>query len=232
VEPIDPKSLAPGESITLTATIRVGETVGPLSHRALVETDLPGDSVLEFWTTANVIARARIEETTEKINPVFPGQSMRRTFIAYAYGTATEPPPRLDDSTLRVTSGATWEGAARDRQFDGLVIERSRPFSIELKAKGKPGSRLEDISLVDGKNVLYRQQLAWEVASALKASPPGVIVMQASGSLEKRVVIRSLDQTAFEILRVHSNLPGVYGWGGGGRCPSRPFPSNQDRAWS
>lgn len=159
VESIGPKSLAPGESIALKVTLRLGETSGPLQHRALVETDLPGETLLEYWTTADILARVRVEEKTEKFDPLLPGQSARREFVAFAYGTTADPPVRLDDSTLKATSGVVWAGPVSERELEGQIIERSRPFTIELKAEGEPGSRIENISLADGKEILWRQQI-------------------------------------------------------------------------
>ena len=238
VEPIAPKILAPGESITLKVTVRIGETLGLLRHRALVETDLPTDSVLEFWTTADVLPRVRVEEVAGDLHPLFPGQSARRRFTAIAYGTATDAPPELDDSTVRATSGVIWEDAARERRLDNQILERTRHFAVELKAGGKPGSRIEDISVVDGKNILWRQQLAWEVASSLKATPPGIILSQPSGVTEEKVVIRSVDRRPFSLLGIESNLPGVSARAGDGgaqavhvvRVKIEPSPGNAGHA--
>ena len=209
VDPVVPKSLAPGESVTLTVRVKAGETLGPLSHRALLETDVPESSELEFWTLADVVPRVRLEETTEKLSPLFPGQSAKRHFVTFSLGTREAPQLLLDDATVKASTGLTWEGPATEGRSEGPILESRRSFSIELKADGRPGTRQADISIVDGATILLGRSVAWEVASCLKASPPGIIVTGGSGRIEKQVIIRSVDVREFKLSEATSNLPGV-----------------------
>jgi hypothetical protein len=209
VDSTEPKTLAPGESITLKVRVKAGETLGPLSHRALVKTDLAESSELEFWTLADVIPRARLEETTQKATSLFPGQSARRDFVAFSSGTKAEPPLTLDDTTVKASTGLTWGGPATESRSEGGIVESRRPFTIELKADGQPRTCHVDISIVDGTSILLRRLIDWEVASCLKASPPGIIVTDRSERTETNILIRSVDDRAFALSEATSSLPGV-----------------------
>ena len=209
VDPARPKTLAPGESITLEVRVKAGETLGPLSHRALLETDAPERSELEFWTLADVVPRVRLEETTEKVSRLFPGQSAERQFVAHSFGTRADPPLPLDDATVKASTGLTWVGRATETRSEGRIIESRRPFTILLKADGRPGTRQADISIVEGASILLRRPVAWEVASCLKAFPPGIIVTEGSGRIEKQVFIRSMDEREFKLSGATSNLSEV-----------------------
>lgn len=208
VEPVESNTLEPGEGLDIKVTVRAGQTLGPVQHRVLVETDLGEPATLEYWTVVEVIPRVRLDEVTEKLAPLFPGHSAQRRFVVYAHALEGERGLELDDSTVNATSGLAWEGPARRTQRADGVVEWSRPLSITLTAEGDPGPRTETITVLDGERPALQRRLDWEVASCLKADPPGLIAAVAS-RMEKRVIVRSVDGRAFRITSIGVEAPGV-----------------------
>ncbi len=205
---VGPTTLAPGESATLEATVRTGGATGPLSHYATVETDCPTAPALEFWTLANVLPRVKVAEVGET-PPLFPSGKSRRRFEVHAYGTNTEPPAPLDSLSIRTTLQAGWDGPAVATKSEGGPTEQVRPFAVDLVGDGEPGSRSAVITLVSGNEELLRQSLSWEVASAIKATPSGLVVAASDGPSEKRILIRSNDDRPFVIQGVEASLSGI-----------------------
>jgi hypothetical protein len=177
VEPIRPTTLLPGQSTTLTVTIYVGgATIGPVQHRAILETDHPEVPTQEFWTLATIRPRIRIEAAQQTIASLAPNSTTRLTFEAFAYGTSTDPPASLDDAQVRSSLEVDWSGPARERVIEGGLIERSRPFVVTLEADAEPGYRAGEFRLVDGGTTLLSYPLRWKVAPAVETTPAGVVV--------------------------------------------------------
>ena len=97
VESLKPRALAPHQSATFTVTLKVGGTIGPLDHLALVETDLPQRKTVRFSTVVTVHPKARILEADEGFQAPSPGRPGRKFFVASTYGTEGDPPLSLDE---------------------------------------------------------------------------------------------------------------------------------------
>lgn len=96
-----------------------------------------------------------------------------------------DPPLILDDTTVNASTGLSWEGGATKSHSIAQIVESRRMFTIELKAEGLPGPRRADISIVDGKDILLRRPVDWEVASCLKSIPTGIITGNDSGIIDR-----------------------------------------------
>ena len=205
-----PATLEPGQSATLEVTVRVGGSIGPLSHRAIVETDHPAAAQLEFWTLADVHPRLRIEEADQDLPALRPGATERREFAALAYGTADDPPIDLDGPMFRSDLEADWSGPAEDSPLANGLVERSRPFAVALEAGAEPGLRTGELRIVDrGGEFLLGYPLRWEVVPAIKATPSGIVITPSSTVRDPKILLQAQDGRAFRVLGVESDLPGI-----------------------
>jgi hypothetical protein len=191
-------------------TLHIGvESIGPLQHRAIVETNHPTAPAVEFWTLATVQPRVRLEAVAETAAPLLPNATARRTFEIFAYGTPAEPPPVLDEAQVRSGLEAVWDGPARERVLDHGLIERSRSLVVLLKGAGKAGQRADELEIVEGGRTLLTYPLHWEVLEAVKAVPAGFVVAGSSEREEKQVLLQTQDGRAFQITGIESGLAGV-----------------------
>jgi hypothetical protein len=219
VEWIGPRSLAKGDAATLRVTLRVGTTVGPLQHRAIIRTRGDPGTDVEFDTIATVVPKLVIREAVEDLKPLTSGEASWRGFVLTAYGTAQEPPVALADSEVRCEQELRWDGPATERHSDGGVVERSRPFRLLLSADGLPGQRQASLEVYHGGESIFSHPVSWEIAPSLKAVPSAVIFDWAGKPIEKQVLIQSMDGQDFDIVGVESDHESVH-------CEARPTKSH------
>lgn len=205
---LDKPTIEPGGSATLRVTVRVGETIGPISHHAAIETDQLGSEPVDFWTTVIAHPRGRIEATTEESPVILANEEAGRDFVALTYGTPSDPPLAPDDSTVLASLDLEWGGPAADRILGDGLIERRRPFAVRFPGDGRVGARVDQITLVDGDQVILRHPLHWEVVAAIQATPPGIVASEPT-PIERSVLLRSRDGRAFRIEAITSEIPGV-----------------------
>lgn len=206
---LSPTVIRPGEAASLAVRIKLGQTIGSLSHRALVETDHPDAPSLEFWTLADVRPRARIEESAEPSTRLFPGMEASRGFTLVALGTATDPPMALDDAAIRSPLPIKWVGPAADEPLDGGVIQRTRPFEVGLKAGVAVGPRIDEIRFVVGDEVLLNHVFRWEVSPAIRATPGGIVAPATAEVHTVKILLSAQDGRPFRVTGVGPKPEGV-----------------------
>jgi hypothetical protein len=205
---LQPALLAPGERAELRVTLRIGDSIGPVTHRAAVETDLPEAQVVEFWTSAVVYPEARIEQRGEGAPAVSPGATSRREFVAITYGTPDRPAVPLDDPALAGSLPVAWIGPIVEDAREGGLIERSRPFAATRALPNDPGVHVDEVRLVrDGVPVAVLP-IRWDVVSVLTATP-GALVRGPTDAETQSILLRARDNRAFRVLGGESSLAGV-----------------------
>jgi hypothetical protein len=201
--------LRPGETTDVVVTLVVGDKFGEVVHETEVVTDQASDSNIILRTTAEAIPAFRIEEQSSSAEPIVMGtrEPRRAEFRVFASGTETDPPANLDRAELRSTIKAEWVGAKTlNPSEDGLSVE-SRAFTALLDGTGSPGYRKAEILLQDGKQVLDRYVVSWEVVAPIVASPK--VIVLSPGKREYHFVIRSRDKTSFRVTRIECGDPGL-----------------------
>ena len=208
---VGPLMIRPGESTDVDLTLVVGDKFGAVVHETEVLTDLPSEPSIILRTTATAHTAFRIEEISRSDEPILAGarEPRRAEYRVFAAGTTADPAIDLGRLELRSTIKVDWVAPKEESPSDdGLTVE-SRRFTASLDPDGPPGERKAEALLQDGKNVVCRHDVNWEVVSPITASPK-VIVMKA-GKLDYRVLIQSSDKTPFRITRVECSAPGVQG---------------------
>ena len=206
---LSPPVIQPGEAASLAVRIKLGQTIGSLSHRALVETDHPDAPSLEFWTLADVRPWARIDESAEPSPRLFPGMEAARGFKLVALGTAADPPMALDDAAIRSPLPVRWAGPAAEEPLAGGIIQRSRSFEVALKAGDAVGPRIDELRFVAGDEVLLTHTLRWDVSPAIKASPGGIVAPATAEVYAVKVLLSTQDGRPFRVTGVGSKPDGV-----------------------
>jgi hypothetical protein len=202
-------ALRPGDATDVEVTLVVGERFGEVAHETEVVTDLPSDPNLVLRTTATAIPAVRVEEISSQEGTILigTGEPKRAEFRVFASGTPTEPPLDLDRVELRSTIKVDWVRQKEESPSDGGLRVESRRFAAWLDSAGPPGERAAEIRLYEGKQVLHRHDVNWEVVSPITASPK-MIVMRP-GERDRRVIIHSRDRRPFRITRIECKAPGI-----------------------
>lgn len=209
VEPMQPTTLQPGETAHLKVTVHAGTTIGVLQHRTLVEIDDPNAPPLEFWTLATVHPGARIEASHQGVPDILAGRSAALDFTVLTYGTKAHRPLPLGDSAVQSPLSLAWASAATEHAIDDGVIERSRSFTLHLKANDDPGPKSSVLRVVDSGTVVLDHPVRWEVIPPITQTPKMVVLTP-----EKRevvVLLRSRDGTRFRVTKVEFDTPGLRG---------------------
>jgi hypothetical protein len=204
-------ALRPGDATDVEVTLVVGERFGEVTYETEVVTDLSSDPNLVLRTTATAIPAVRVEEVSPQGGTILigigTGEPKRAEFRVFASGTPTEPPVDLGRVELRSTIKVAWVGPKEEGPSDdGLRVE-TRRFAAWLDPAGTPGERTAEILFQDGKQVLHRHDVSWEVVSPITASPK-MIVMRP-GERDRRVIIHSRDRRPFRITRIECKAPGI-----------------------
>ena len=113
--------------------------ISPLDRLGLVKTDLPQRKTV-FLTVVTVHPRRWILEADEGFQAPSPGRPRRNFFVA-STTAPRETRLSLDEGALTATAPFSWDSPETERLVEGRVLERSRPFSIELSGSGEPGDR-------------------------------------------------------------------------------------------
>ncbi len=209
VAPVAPAVLAPGQSIEVAVTLHIGLAAGQVVHLAALATEGPSEPPALIRTTALARPRATVEESEPMATSPYPGESRRVGYAVRSFGTAANPPFPLDDRAIRSEAAIAWLGAASTRvdPVTGLT-ENRRDLALTVTASGDPGSRSTTLEVLDGGGVVARKWLLWEVARAIRATPPGLIVA-ADATDPLKVVLRSRDDRPFRILTATSRVEGL-----------------------
>jgi hypothetical protein len=188
----DPKTLAPGEQTTLTVTLRIGDSAEPLSHLAVVETDDPVFPTRDYFTFARPQPRFRLEPADSNgVLSVRPSSTVRAAFTAFSFGTVSEPPTPLGDSTIESALKVEWAAGPRNSSLSNGLSAQSRQFSLILRGDGEPGERSSTVTVRHGDDVLGSTTLRWEVAQAVKAVPGALVLSARDGDVQHVVSLRS-----------------------------------------
>jgi hypothetical protein len=207
-----PTTLSPGQEAKLEVTIRIGESTEPFSHLTVLETDHPSFPRREFYVFARPHPHFRLDpDDNNKALAVTPKSSIVASFIAFAYGTQSQPPISLGEATVASDSKATWCGPSRDRVMENGLIERSRPISLSLRGDGDPGDRISTINVTHGSETLGASNFRWEVVPGIKASPSTLLLTHGSDSRRRIIWLRSQDGRPFQVVDVSSSVPGIRG---------------------
>ena len=110
---------------------------------------------------------------------------------------------------MTATAPFSWDSPETQRLVEGRVLERSRPFSIELSGSGEPGYRSEVITLRHKSKTLVDYPFEWELPRLLSAEPSSLILSTESGKSERTIVLRSHDHAKFRVLKVQADIEGV-----------------------
>lgn len=205
----EPVNLAPGEFCNLTVIMKIGESVNPLSHLAIVETDHPKIKTLEFYTFANPHPKFIVERINDSIVTVNLGETKRESFVLHSFGD--EKTGLVDLGSIRVITDLNneWVGQASEIKSSGGLLERTRRFDVICKGYGTPGPRSSPIQLKSSDEILYKGNLQWEVCPLLKVIPGVLFVTFQGKTIEKSIHLRSLDDKPFEISEITTNIPNV-----------------------
>ncbi|GAC1475706.1 MAG: hypothetical protein NVSMB9_28670 [Isosphaeraceae bacterium] len=203
--------LQPGEATDVEVTLVVGDKFGEVAHETEVVTDMPSNSSIVLRTTAQAVPAFRIAELSPSGGAILIGasESRRAEFQVVASGTSTDPPVDLDRVGLRSTIKVDWVGPKEECPSDDGLMAESRRFAAWLDPAGPPGVRRAEIVLQDGKQVLHRHVVDWEVVSPITFAPR-MIVMKP-GKRDCRVLLQSGDRKVFRITRIECKVPGIHG---------------------
>jgi len=204
----NPTALRPGEATSLQVTLRAGDTIGPLQHYTILETEHPELPTQEYWTTAQIHPRVRIERSDSRVPELSPGQSRSVRFTLLTYHSSSESPDGLDEVAIQSESSFDWEGPPRERTLSDGLIERARDFSLVLEAALRSGPKADEIRVVDGPEVLLTHPVRWNVRPAIDTSPRGLVLLETDGPGE-RLTLRARDGQPFVIEKVETKLNGL-----------------------
>lgn len=180
----EPVSLSPGESARLSVTLKFSDSLDPISHFAMVETDHPLVPVLEFRTYANPRPRISFVPENDSISRLIPGQSLERSFVAKAMGTAERPAIDLDAVRIESDIPISWTGpsTSTSTSTDSGIEERTRRASVTLPASEMPGDRIASVRLVHGAEKFDMPNLRWNVSRVVAATPGSLIFPRSQES--------------------------------------------------
>gem|GEM_PF-5137099 len=205
----EPVTLSPGESARLSVTLKFSDSFDPVSHFAMVETDHPLVPALEFRTYANPRPRISFVPENDSISRLIPGQSLERSFVAKALGTAERPAIDLDAVRIESEIPISWTAPATMTWTDSGIEERTRRATVTLPASEMPGDRIASVRLVHGAETFDMPNLRWNVSRVVAATPGSLIFPRGQESTERTVALKSQDGKPFEILGCDSNLAGL-----------------------
>ena len=213
VAPITLRVIEPGQFIEVTVTLHIGLGAGQLLHVATIETDGEGeDSGVQIYTSATAHARVTVEDTGPNAGPLEPGQPRRVEFLVRSFGVASDPPRPLDDRAIRCGLRADWVGPPTKLvDAEAGLDEIRRTLAVTLPSSIEPVNRTESLEVLDGRGAIVgRRWINWEVASALKASPSGLIFgNEAQAARGLKVVVRALDGHPFRITSTSTEIDGL-----------------------
>ena len=202
VTPMAATVVEPGQSIKVAVRIKIGLAAGHVVHVAAIETDGGDDSGVDLITMATAHARVTVEEIDPLSGPLDPGHSRRIEYLIRSFGVEGNPPPPLDDRTIRCGVPAEWVGLpVSGVDAEAGLIEVRRNLAVTLPASSDPGSRSVSLELLDGGGaVVGRRWIGWEVASAWKTSPAGLVfTTDAQATAGRMVVVRCRDDHPFRL---------------------------------
>lgn len=209
VEPMAPTTLRPGETGNLKVTVHAGSAIGAIQHRALVEVDDPDSPPLEYWTFVTVHPGVRIEAAQPGVPEIRAGRAATLDFTLFTYGTETHRPLTLGDSAVQSPLSLAWGAAATDHTIGGGVTERSRGFTLTLKADNDPGPKSSVLRVVDSGAVVLDHPFHWEVVPPITETPKMVVLTPEKHKVV--ILLRSRDGTPFRVTRVEFDTPGFRG---------------------
>lgn len=201
--------IQPGESVDLLVTIRVGENTIPLSHLAIVQTDSPQFPTREFFTFVKPHPRILIDQDSDAIPVIFPGETKRQQFTVRAFGNTETSPVDLNSIEIVSDEAIEWVEPVQEAQNKTGLLEFTRKFDLILKNNGKSGLRSTSINIKQEKNVLLGKNFEWEAASLLKTIPKVLFISMKDGNKSHKVSINAIDGNKFEIKKIqssHANL--------------------------
>ncbi len=210
VATVGPTVLEPGQGLDVTVTLKIGPASGQLQHSAVIQADDPDHPEIELTTLATCSPRAAIDEVVAADRSIPPGETTRAEFVLHAYGDEATPPLALDERTVRCVVPVAWSGPqSREVDPETGAVEHRRGLTITLQARGEPGERATDLFVMDGHLAVARKRIAWEVASALKAAPAGLVVTSGESEPVRKIVLRSQDGRPFRIGSATSRVDGL-----------------------
>ncbi len=211
VEPIPATTLGPGQAVEVAVTLHIGLAAGRVIHLAEIQTEGDGGKILatELRTMGTGLARATVEVVGSAPSSLDPGELAKVELIARSFGNRERPPFPLDDRAIRCDVPFDWKGIAEDRLDPGSGLdELHRPLVVTLDASGEPGRRWTTLELLDGGSAVARKTIAWEVAPAIKATPPG-LVLSADSSGPWKIMLRGRDDRPFRVVSASSKIEGL-----------------------
>lgn len=201
----------PGQALEVPVVLKLGLGSGNVVHVAAIEAEDDDDGV-NLYTTATAHARATIDEVDPRPGALEPGQSRRVEYLIQSFGVQADPPQPLDDKSIRSELPTEWVDPAPTEagREDQLLVFR-RTLAVILPALREPSRRMTTLEVRNGYGaVIGRRSIIWEVASALTASPAGLMFGdEAQASRRLKVIARSRDKRPFRILEATSNVEGL-----------------------
>jgi hypothetical protein len=207
VDSFEPLTLHPQEQAYLTVRLK-GKAGDTIAHRALLETDIPGHSRIEFWTLATLHPRLRIIEASHQRNIII-GDTGQSTFTASALAQSQSTLDELDSMHLKCNLPCEWVSSSTDSKTESGLFARSRIFSVRINSGNKPGQYAEEISLNRDDTTLATSIIPWECVSVITASPAGIILSCASESSSASILVKSATGKPFVITKLDSTLPSL-----------------------
>ncbi len=199
--PIAATTVEPGQSIAVAVTVKIGLAAGHVIHVAAIETEGDEDPVVDLITTVTAHARVTFEESGSVAGPLEPGHSRRVEYRVRSFGVEGNPPPPFDELAIRSGLAAEWVGlSSSSRDADAGLVESGRTLAVTLPASNEPGPRSMPLEILDGGGaVIGRRWIVWEVASALQASPAGLVFTTDAQAAGLKVTVRCRDGRPFRI---------------------------------
>jgi hypothetical protein len=203
--------LRPGEETNVSLTLVIGDKVGDVVHKAIVETEPPASRDLVLTTSALAYPSIRTEEVTAPPHTVLCGsRSVQRVeFAAFAAGTPAKSPIDLDQVVLQSQLDVKWLGPKQIEPSEEGVTITKRRFVATLSASAEPESRQDLISLKGPQGLLCGQPLHWEVVPTITVSPK--VLVLTPGKREYTLVLSSHNHTPFRITRIDLDIAGLRG---------------------
>jgi hypothetical protein len=202
LEPPAPTVLRPGASVKLKVRLKLGELLGPLSHRTLLATNEPGQEPIEIWNLADVKPELWVEPKESGMITLRPGTQSIYRFVLHSNGNGEVAPISLDQIELRTNLPVRWLSKSITQSHENELIEASREGEVTLPSDGSIGAHVEELRFEHQKQLRAIHPIQWERLPAIRSSPEALLFTNSRGQPPKTLIIRATDDREFKILGV------------------------------
>jgi len=200
-----PESLPPGGEGQAVVAFQPGYQSGPKGVEFTVETDARPDGIWELGLRASLTAAWEVAPQADFDSALRVGEAGKQVFRVVARRKGVDgfelPQAASASSPLSIRYP---EGEATTKNVDE-VIEQSQECVVEMPATNRPGSYSGHVSFRWPDGHMELRSINWEVRSALRVSPPVVVLTPAEKPIRKKVVITS-EAGPFTVKSVQSPL--------------------------